>query len=82
MEACEMRLFLMASGIKSDGKRTISGVSLSLSEAQEHWKAFLESLVARGLHSVQLVISDVHAGLQAARKVFFTVIIWQRCLFH
>lgn len=73
---------LMASGIKSDGKRTILGVSLSLSEAQEHWRAFLESLVARGLHGVQMVISDDHAGLQAARKVFFTGIVWQRCLFH
>jgi len=73
---------LIASGVKSDGKRTVLGVSLSLSEAQEHWKAFLESLVARGLHGVRLVISDDHAGLQAARKAFFTGIIWQRCLFH
>jgi transposase-like protein len=73
---------LIASGIKSDGKRTILGVSLSLSEAEEHWGAFLESLIARGLHGVQLIISDDHAGLQAARKAFFTGIIWQRCLFH
>ena len=73
---------LMASGIRRNGKRTILGVSLSLSEAQEHWRAFLESLVARGLHGVQLVVSDDHAGLQAARKVFFTGIIWQRCLSH
>jgi transposase-like protein len=73
---------LIASGIKSDGKRTILGVSLSLSEAQEHWRAFLESLVVRGLHGVKMVISDDHAGLQAARKVFFTGIVWQRCLFH
>jgi len=31
---------------------------------------------------VQLIISDDHAGLKAARKVFFTGILWQRCLFH
>lgn len=56
--------------------------SAARSEAEEHWGAFLESLIARGLHGVQLIISDDHAGLQAARKAFLTGIIWQRCLFH
>ena len=73
---------MIASGIKSDGKRTILGVYLSLSEAEEHWRTFLESLIARGLSGVQLITSDDHAGLKAARKVFFTGILWQRCLFH
>ena len=73
---------LMASGIKSDGKRTILGVSLSLNEAEEHWRTFLESLITRGLSGVQLIVSDDHAGLKAARKGFFTGILWQRCLFH
>ena len=41
-----------------------------------------EKLIARGLHGAILVISDDHAGLHAARKAFFTGIIWQRCLFH
>jgi putative transposase len=31
---------------------------------------------------VQFITSDDHAGLKAARKVFFTGILWQRCLFH
>ena len=73
---------LIASGVKSDGKRTILGVSLSLSEAEEHWRTFLESLKARGLSGVQLIVSDDHAGLKAARKAFLTGILWQRCLFH
>jgi transposase-like protein len=73
---------LIASGVKRDGKRAILGVSLSLSEAEEHWRTFLESLIARGLSGVELIVSDDHAGLQAARKVFFTGILWQRCLFH
>ncbi len=72
----------MASGIKIDGNRTILGVSLSLSEVKEHCSTFLESLVTRGIHGVQLVISDDHAGLQAPRKAFFTGITWQRCIFH
>lgn len=73
---------LIASGIKSDGKRIILGVSLSLSEAEEHWRTFLESLIARGLSGVQLIVCDDHTGLKAARKAFLTGILWQRCLFH
>ncbi len=72
----------MASGVKSDGKRSILGVSVSLSEAETHWWAFLEGLVKRGLHGVQLIISDDHAGMEAARKAIFTGIPWQRCQFH
>ena len=73
---------LMASGVKRDGKRSILGVSVSLSEAETHWRAFLEGLVKRGLSGVQLIISDDHAGMETARKAVFTGIPWQRCQFH
>lgn len=73
---------LMASGVKRDGKRSILGLSVSLSEAEAHWRAFLEGLVKRGLSGVQLIISDNHAGLQSARKAMFTGTPWQRCQFH
>jgi transposase-like protein len=51
---------------------------VSLSEAEAHWRAFLEGLVKRGLCGVQLIISDNHAGLEAARKAIFTGVPWQR----
>jgi len=73
---------LMASGVKKDGKRAILGISVSLSEAEAHWRVFLEGLVKRGLSGVQLIISDDHAGMEAARKAVFTGIPWQRCQFH
>jgi putative transposase len=73
---------LMASGVKRDGKRSILGISVSLSEAEAHWRAFLEGLVKRGVCGVQLIISDNHAGLEAARKAIFTGVSWQRCQFH
>ncbi len=47
-----------------------------------HWRTFLQSLVARGLCGVQLIISDDHAGLKAARLTVFGGIPWQRCQFH
>jgi putative transposase len=73
---------LIASGVKKDGKRAILGLSVSLSEGQAHWRAFMETLVNRGLHGVQLIISDNHGGLKAARKAVFTGVPWQRCQFH
>jgi putative transposase len=73
---------LIASGVKLDGKRQILGVSVSLSEHELHWRTFLQSLVARGLCGVQLIISDDHAGLKAARQTVFGGLPWQRCQFH
>lgn len=73
---------LVAVGINPAGKREILGVSVSLSEHEIHWRAFLESLKARGLGGVQLITSDDHAGLRAARLAVFGGIPWQRCQFH
>ena len=73
---------LIASGVKPDGKRLILGVSVSLGEQELHWREFLLSLVERGLNGVELIISDAHVGLQAARKAVFSGILWQRCQFH
>ncbi len=73
---------LIAIGVLPDGKRSVLGVSTSLSEAEVHWRDFLESLVARGLHGVQLITSDAHSGLAAARKAVLPSVPWQRCQFH
>jgi transposase-like protein len=73
---------LIASGVDRQGKRQIVGVSVSLSEAEVHWRSFLQSLVARGLSGIQLIISDDHAGLGAARRAVFGGVPWQRCQFH
>ena len=73
---------LIAFGVRLDGKRTILGVSASLSEAEVHWRDFLESLQQRGLHGIEMIISDDHAGLGAARVARFAGVPWQRCQFH
>jgi transposase-like protein len=73
---------LIACGVGSDGHRDILGCSVSLSEAEVHWRAFLSDLKDRGLHGVQLLVSDAHEGLQAARKAVFPSVPWQRCHFH
>lgn len=73
---------LIAVGITPAGKREILGVSVSLSEHEIHWRGFLEDLKKRGLGGVQLITSDDHAGLRAARLATFGGIPWQRCQFH
>ncbi|MBD3336408.1 MAG: IS256 family transposase, partial [Candidatus Eisenbacteria bacterium] len=73
---------LTAIGVRPDGRRTILGTSCSLSEAEVHWRAFLESLIERGMHGVRLIVSDDHAGIRAARNALFPGVPWQRCQFH
>jgi transposase-like protein len=73
---------LWAMGINEKGHREVLGVSVSLSEAEVHWRSFLEDLQKRGLQGVQLITTDDHAGLQNARKTIFSGVPWQRCQFH
>lgn len=73
---------LIAVGVTDTGHRSILGVSVSLSEAEVHWRDFLESLQLRGLVGVEMVVSDSHAGLKAALACRLTNVPWQRCQFH
>ena len=73
---------LVAIGIDAEGRRSILGVSVSLSEAEVHWREFLKSLLARGLHGLELIVSDAHAGLKEARQACLGSVPWQRCQFH
>jgi transposase-like protein len=73
---------LVAMGITPAGKRVILGVSVALSEAEVHWRAFFQSLLQRGLCGVTYIVSDDHPGMAAARKAVFGAVPWQRCQFH
>ena len=73
---------LSAIGIGPDERRRVLGVSVALSEAEVHWRAFLESVQAHGMRGVEYVVSDDHAGLRAARRAVLGGATWQRCQFH
>lgn len=73
---------LLAAGVRPDGQREVLGCSVALSEQEVHWRDFLGALQDRGLHGIQLFISDAHAGLKAARRAIFPTVPWQRCQFH
>ena len=59
---------LKAVGVQASGHREVLGLSARLSEAEVHWRAFFEDLAGRGLKGMELVVSDDHAGLKAARR--------------
>lgn len=73
---------LVAVGISPSGHRSVLGCSVSLSEAEAHWRDFMNQLVSRGLTGVRMIVSDDHAGLKAARRAVFPSVPWQRCQFH
>ena len=73
---------LTAIGIDPQGRRSVLGVSVPLSEAEEHWRCFLESLRQRGLRGLKLIVGDDHSGLRAARRRVFPGVPWQRWQVH
>lgn len=76
------RAVVVATGIGEDGSREVLGISIGDSEDAAFWTEFLQSLRERGLHGVQLVISDSHLGLKAAIAKVFPGASWQRCRVH
>ena len=73
---------VVATGVAADGRREVLGFDVGDSEDGAFWTAFLRSLKTRGLHGVQLVISDAHAGLKAAIEAVLLGSAWQRCRVH
>jgi transposase-like protein len=76
------RAVVVATGISHSGDREVLGVDVGDSEDGAFWTQFLRSLRARGLHGVQLVISDAHTGLISAIEAVLIGSSWQRCRVH
>ena len=76
------RAVVVATGVGEDASREVLGIAIGDSEDAAFWTEFLQSLRERGLHGVQLVISDSHLGLKAAIAKVFPGAGWQRCRVH
>ena len=72
---------VVAHAVHETGRREIIGLDVGEAETEAFWTDFLRSLVARGLHGVQLAISDAHQGLKNALARVLGV-PWQRCTVH
>lgn len=73
---------LIAGSVQADGRRSVLGVSVSMSEAEVHWREFILSLKERGMHGVKLVTSDDHPGLRQAIQSTLPGVPMQRCQVH
>jgi putative transposase len=76
------RAVQIAIGVNGDGRRCVLAVELANRESAASWREFLEGLVARGLHGVELVVSDDHSGLRKAIPEVLPGAAWQRCYVH
>ncbi len=73
---------LIAIGIDWDGRRQVVAVEMANRESRSSWKDFLVQLKARGLHGVEFVVADDHAGLRAAIREVLPEAAYQRCYVH
>ncbi len=73
---------LVAIGINWEGRRQVLAVELANRESRSSWRDFLARLRDRGLHGVEFVVSDDHAGLKAAIREIVPEAAWQRCYVH
>lgn len=76
------RAVLVAIGINWEGRIEVLGVELANRESSSSWKDFLVGLKERGLHGVEFVVSDDHAGLKRAIFEVLPEAAWQRCYVH
>jgi transposase-like protein len=71
----------VAYAVTDTGEREVIGLDIGQIESEAFWTEFLRGLRARGLHGVQLVVSDHHEGLRnAIARVLDAP--WQRCTVH
>lgn len=73
---------LIAIGVDWDGRRQILAVELANRESHSSWKDFLLQLKQRGLHGVEYVVADDHAGLRASVREVLPDAYFQRCYVH
>src|SRR5262252_9014038 len=73
---------LIAIGIDWDGRRQVLAVELANRESRSSWRDFLLGLKTRGLHGVEFVVADDHAGLRAALREALAEAAYQRCYVH
>ena len=73
---------LIVSGVNAEGRRELLGLSLGDSESEGTWTDMFAWLKRRGLHGVEVLVSDDHAGLVKAAQRACQGVIWQRCQVH
>jgi putative transposase len=76
------RAVQIAVGVDREGRRQVLAVELAGRGSRSSWKDFLLGLRERGLHGVEFVVADDHAGLKAALREALPEAFVQRCYVH
>jgi putative transposase len=64
------------------GRRQVLAVELANRGSRSSWRDFLLGRKVRGLHGVEFVVADDHAGLRAAQREIVAEAVYQRCYVH
>jgi len=73
---------LVTAGINDEGVREILDWRVANSESEWSWEDVFQNLKARGLHGLEMIVSDAHGGIRAAIERQFQGVRWQRCQVH
>jgi putative transposase len=73
---------MVSAGINDEGVREILDWRVANSESEWTWDDVFQNLKARGLHGLQMIVSDAHGGIRAAIERRFQGVTWQRCQVH
>jgi transposase-like protein len=76
------KALLVVAGVREDGVREILGACVADAEHELTWEGIFSNLKDRGLQTVDLVISDGHAGIPSAAEKMFPGSSWQMCHVH
>lgn len=75
------KALVVAYAVSDSGVREIIGLDIGQVESGPFWIEFLRGLKTRGLHGVQVAVSDHHEGLKGAIAQVLDC-PWQRCTVH
>jgi transposase-like protein len=64
-------------GVNSNGKREMLSAKVYDAETEISWESFFDDLKERGLHGVEMIISDDHKGITESVSRSFTGASWQ-----
>jgi transposase-like protein len=73
---------LVVLGIRRDGQKLLLAVRNMGGESEAAWRGVLDDLVARGLRTPALLITDGAAGLEKALAALWPEVPTQRCTVH
>jgi len=84
------RVLLVAWGMRADGAEELVDFRVAPGETEEDWTAFLTDLEARGVkprktfrgQSLEMIATDGHAAIEAAKLMVYPKVPHQRCIFH